>query len=143
MLLQLHAKRSAQDQNTKKERRARRGLALEDGGAHGFLVNATTGVGAITPCLNRMVARAKEPQAPKFGALKMAIGVGLGLKAERAPDVDATDTTTSPAGPSDRDCTRQVHMWYSTYPSSVATTSDDECKRCTDVITSHELALSD
>ena len=73
----------------------------------------------------------------------MAIGAGQGLMAETAPYVDATTTATSPVGPSDRDCTRQVHMWYSTYPSSVATTSDDECKRCTDVITSRELTLSD
>ena len=106
-------------------------------------MNATTRVGVITPCLKRMAARAKGPGAPKLGSGKMAIGAGLGLMAEMAPDVDATTTTTSPVGPSDRDCTRQVHMWYSTYPSSVATTSDDECKRCTDVITSRELTLSD
>ena len=56
----------------------------------------------------------------------MAIGAGLELMEEMAPDVDATTTEMSSALHCGRDRTRQVHMWYSTYPSSVATTSDDE-----------------
>ena len=58
MLFQLHVEKpSVLDQNTK-ERRARRGVAVNYG-ANGFLVNATTGVGLVTPFIEIMAARAK------------------------------------------------------------------------------------
>ena len=89
-----------------------------------------------------MAARAKGTKAQNLGFGTKAIDAGLALKAATAPTVIATGTAAPSARPCIRDCTRQVRMWYSTYPSSLATTSDDECKRCTDVTTSHELTLS-
>ena len=74
-----------------------------------------------------MAARAKGTKAQKLGFRTKAIGAGLGLKASTAPNVIATGTAAPSVCPCIRECTRQVHMWYFSYPSSVATTSDDEC----------------